>query len=158
MKLNKIRILPHKHSLKKQLMFFLTAVLALLIGLLVFSNMYAAVDSNNKIAASNRRTIDYSVRQIESCLSNVDESMIGLVASSEEYKVLYGGTQPLQAHLASQQLIQQFREYLRIYNYCNAFLFIVNQATVTEIFFQMNLPILKKLRLKVGCAMPLDRT
>lgn len=121
MKLNKIRILPHKHSLKKQLMFFLTAVLALLIGLLVFSNMYAAVDSNNKIAASNRRTIDYSVRQIESCLSNVDESMIGLVASSEEYKVLYGGTQPLQAHLASQQLIQQFREYLRIYNYCNAF-------------------------------------
>ena len=121
MNINKRCVFSHKHSLKKQLMLFLTVILALLIGLLVFSNMYAAIDSNNKIAASNSRTVDYSAHQIETCLSNVDESMIGLVASSEEYKVLYGGAQSLQAHLASQQLIQQFREYLRIYNYCDAF-------------------------------------
>ena len=121
MNINKRCVFSHKHSLKKQLMLFLTVILALLIGLLVFSNMYAAIDSNNKIAASNSRTVDYSAHQIETCLSNVDESMIGLVASSEEYKVLYGGAQSLQAHLASQKLIQQFREYLRIYNYCDAF-------------------------------------
>lgn len=118
---NRHCIFSHKHSLKKELMFFLTSILVLLIGLLVFSNIYAAVDSNNKIAASNRRTVDYSVSQIENCLLNVDESMIGLIASDASYSVLYSGAQPLQAHLASQQLIEQFRDYLRIYRYCDAF-------------------------------------
>ena len=47
---------PRTHSIKTQSVALLTSGLVLLIGLLIFSNLYGAYDSNKKIAASNERT------------------------------------------------------------------------------------------------------
>ncbi len=113
--------ISHKHSLKRQMVSILTGGLALLIGLLVFSNFYAISDSNEKIAVSNERALEYSVSQIESGLSNVDDMMLGLVASNTGFQTLVGGADPLRAHLASQDLITILKEYLRIYTFCDGF-------------------------------------
>ena len=111
----------YKHSLKREMITILTGSLVLLIGLLVFSNLYAVSDSNEKIAASNERALEYSVNQIENGLSNVDDMMKGLVANNTDFQTLISGASALRAHVASHELITLLREYLRIYNFCDAF-------------------------------------
>ena len=110
----------YKHSLKHQIVFLITVGLVSLIGLLVFSNLYAISDSNKKIALSNERTLDYSVSQIENGLTNVDEMMLSQMISTN-FQTLSAGASPLNAHLSSQEIVTILREYLRIYNFCDAF-------------------------------------
>ena len=110
----------YKHSLNHQIVFLVTIGLVSLIGLLVFSNFYAISDSNKKIAQSNERTLDYSVSQIENGLTNVDEMMLSQMTSTN-FQTLSAGASPLNAHLSSQEIVTTLREYLRIYNFCDAF-------------------------------------
>ena len=102
----------HKYSIKKRMAILMTAALSLLIGLLVASNLYATSASNRMIAASNQRALGYSVSQIDANLEHVDDLMNALVASNSDYLTLFGGADPLSAHVASQNLLGSLRSYL----------------------------------------------
>ena len=111
----------HKYSLKKRIAAMTAAALGLLIMLLVLSNLYAVAESNRKIAASNQRALQYSVSQININLGHLDDIMNALVASNNDYLTLFGGADPLSAHVASQNLLESLRGYLGAYGYCDAF-------------------------------------
>ena len=121
MNIRRKRNATHKYSIKKRMASLMTAGLSLLIGLLVISNLYATAESNRMIAASNQRALEYTVSQINVNLAHVDDIMNALVASNNDYLTLFGGADPLNAHVASQNLLSQMRSYLGAYGYCDAF-------------------------------------
>ena len=112
---------PRTHSIKTQSVALLTSGLVLLIGLLIFSNLYGAYDSNKKIAASNERTLVYSAAQIEENLTNVDRMLLSVLASDTGFHTLAAGTDPLTAHTVTQELVGRFQNFLRAYPSCDAF-------------------------------------
>lgn len=121
MNIRRKTVTAHKYSIKKRMAILMTAALSLLIGLLVASNLYATSASNRMIAASNQRALGYSVSQIDANLEHVDDLMNALVASNSDYLTLFGGADPLSAHVASQNLLGSLRSYLGAYGYCDAF-------------------------------------
>ena len=103
------------YSIKTQSVTLLTSGLILLIALLLFSNLYGAFDSNKKIAASNERTLTYTAAQIEDNLSNVNNMMLSILSSNTGLQTLTAGTDSLNAHTVTQELVSQFQRLLRVY-------------------------------------------
>lgn len=135
MNIRRDSIHSHKYSLKKRMAWLLTAALSLLISLLVISNLYATSASNRMIASSNQRALEYSVSQIDVNLQHVDDLMNALVASNNDYLTLFGGADPLSAHVASQNLLSSLRSYLGAYGCCDAFfVYSATSASYRDIF------------------------
>lgn len=111
----------HKYSLKKRLVAILTITLNFLIGMLLLTNLSWVSYSNHKIAASNNRTIEYCVSQINDNLSKIDDALQGMAAANTDFRLLFNGASKLQAHVSSQNLINLLREYQRLYSFCDAF-------------------------------------
>ena len=112
---------PHKYSLKKRMMALLAGTLGFLVLLLVFTDVRYVTFSNEKIAESNNRTMEYCAYQVNNNLAKIDTAMLGLVASNTDYRLLFGGADSLQGHVSSHNLITQLAEYQRIYPFCDAF-------------------------------------
>lgn len=119
------------YSIKTQSVTLLTSGLILLIALLLFSNLYGAFDSNKKIAASNERTLTYTAAQIEDNLSNVNNMMLSILSSNTGLQTLTAGTDSLNAHTVTQELVSQFQRLLRVYPFCDAFLSAAPPAAAT---------------------------
>ncbi|MDO4293594.1 MAG: histidine kinase [Eubacteriales bacterium] len=96
--------------------------LGLLVLLEIVTNLMWVEYSNQKIAESNKRTMEYCVRVIEAELEKADTALMGLVASDPDYNILFNGAGPLQAHVSSQDLIWKMSEYQRINSVCDGFL------------------------------------
>lgn len=111
---------PDKYSVKKRLVSYIVFAVLFLCSMLLLSNLYMVSYSNRKISETNARTMQFCVDQIESYLSDIDGVLTGLVATSTDYQILYGGAEALQAHLSAYNLITQLKEYQRIYSSCDA--------------------------------------
>lgn len=118
-------------SFKSKLMTSVLCVTIPLIVLLFISNVYSTHVFNDKLADSNIRSMDYRVRQIEKQLDSVNSFLTGVMASSEDFRTLSGGTSQLGAHLASYALITQLKTAMPAYEGTGAF-FVYSVPSRTE--------------------------
>lgn len=102
-----------------------------LIVLLFVSNLYSIQVFNGRIADSNLRTLDYRAETIEHSLSAADDLLVGVMAASEDFRILQSGAGQLQAHLASYSLFNQLKTALPSYEDLGA-IFIYSTASRTE--------------------------
>lgn len=136
------------YSIKTQSVTLLTSGLILLIALLLFSNLYGAFDSNKKIAASNERTLTYTAAQIEDNLSNVNNMMLSILSSNTGLQTLTAGTDSLNAHTVTQELVSQFQRLLRVYPFCDAFFVCSTASSSYRDLFRSSFQYDRKLRIR----------
>lgn len=113
--------LKREYSFRKQLFTVVLCITIPLAALLVFSTFYSIQVFNGKLADSNQRTVDTCIRQIESGLSAVDETLTAVMAGDSDFMTLSGGTTALQAHLSSLSLYNQLKTVMPSYPAVGAF-------------------------------------
>lgn len=134
------KALVKHYSLNKRLILFLSLVLSFLISLILAVNFFAFYQFNASIVASNQRTLDYSRSQIERRLTEIDDMMVSTSASSPNFTSLMRGINPLQAHLASHELINRLKDVSGAYTALDA-VFIYSEGSQSyRDSFRLDLP------------------
>lgn len=116
----------------------LTVVLCTVIplaALLVLSSVYSIQVFNEKLADSNRRTVDTRIHQIENDLTVIDETLMAMVAGNVDFATLSAGTPKLQAYLSSLALYNQLKAVMPAYPGVGAFfIYSVPSSVERDIF------------------------
>ena len=121
----------HETSLRRRLMTLLLTITIPLAALLIAGNLYSVNLFNDKIAESNRRTLDFSVDLLESELEAVDQTLSGLIAGSADFITLSSGTGQLQAHLSSLALLDRVKSLSPAHPSVGAF-FVYSKPSAAE--------------------------
>lgn len=124
--------MPKKEiSFRRKLMSSVLWLTIPMIILLFFSNLYSVQVFNEKIADSNLRMLDYRAENMENSLRAADDLLTGVMAASEDFRILQSGAKELQAHLASYSLFNQLKTAMPSYESLGA-IFIYSTASHTE--------------------------
>lgn len=108
-------------TFRRKLMTSALCLMVPLLLLLLVSNFYSLRVFNGKIADSNMRTMNYRASRIEESLKATDDFLTGVMAVSEDFRVLQGGAGELNAHLASHALFTQLKTAMPAYADVGAF-------------------------------------
>lgn len=118
-------------SFRRKLMSNVLLLTIPLIVLFFVSNLYSVQVFNGRIADSNMRTLDYRAEKLESSLNAADDLLTGVMAASEDFRILQSGAGELQAHLASYSLFNQLKPAMSAYEDIGA-IFIYSSTSGTE--------------------------
>lgn len=139
---------PAKYYIKDRLVSYVIFAVLFLCSMLLLSNLYMVSYSNRKISETNARTMQFCVNQIERYLSDIDDMLCGLAATSTDYQILSSGAKPLQAHVSAHNLVTQFREYQRIYSSCDAMMIYSSTSSVWRDSFAGNINYTDKTKIR----------
>ena len=135
-------------SFQRRLMVSVLCLTIPLILILLVSNIYSVQVFNSKIADSNMRSMDYRAEQIEENLEAANEFLMGIVAVSDDFRVLQGGANELNAHLSSYALYTQLKTAMPAYEDIGAFFIYSSVSRAERDMFSGDIPYEEKVQVR----------
>lgn len=106
-----------------------------LISMLLFYSAYSFQTINDKYVATNQQSVNLYAQSMQKDLEEVDTFVSNLAVNDYNYHTLSNTTDPLKAHIASHEIVKQYKTAINSYEIAGAFfIYSASNNTYRDIF------------------------